>query len=820
MFTSVESPPPSKRRKSTRITSQAVEEVKASPRTGEYTSNDKLAETKTGATPWKSRRASTNPRRTISTTKSAPIEIIEEDELPEPIPDRRVTRSAQTLLPPDLEIEGAAEKKTPAKVKGKHTRTKSRKVSALGKIVAEEEVQQPRRTSRRLELEEQDESREINDTPAIVDEVEEEVEEVVAVPKKKRGRQTKVNGTIKELDTDAKEEETQPVVEEPPKPKKLGRQSKAIDIPVQTVIDIEADDQEPAIETSKPKKRGRQSKIKDVAEEHIVDIEPANLEPVIEPPKPKKRGRQSKVVSSSVAEPIESGAVVELENEPIPVLPKKRGRQSKVQEPASTTTTPEESIRLPRQSLVSEADVEIEPEVLSKQAKPIVLPKRKRASTRATRVVSSAVQEMPDIEEMEGESSGVRVRSSAGTRSTVPVVEIPEREAEVHAETDAELIAEVTTSTRRGKAGLGRGRGQTRGRSTLTRPSSLAQPPPQDSVAPVKRGRGGRTVSKRAISALYTEDNPSDNLDPPAKRKASGLRMTQKLPTPSDESSNSDIYEDTKSTFSDIEDPPPQRTTKRRTVSRATSRSKILSEDRLTEETPSTIYHSAEDNLSSPAQSSVMGKSKRELVNNAKRELEDEIWRERVANGEVGIGGSSEDDEKENATEEKGKKPTRTVRGKGAKGSGRKAKGTGKKGKNAPPVELSENDDGSSAGESHALMVKAIVSPLRPGPVIAELDSEASSEDERLETFPPQITPIQSPKRKVLNWTPAKIDNVDSLPVTNGVLTHEEEEMTVEQWMRWVINDEVNRLEEECEKLVRNLEREGDRARRLLENLV
>ena len=83
-----------------------------------------------------------------------------------------------------------------------------------------------------------------------------------------------------------------------------------------------------------------------------------------------------------------------------------------------------------------------------------------------------------------------------------------------------------------------------------------------------------------------------------------------------------------------------------------------------------------------------------------------------------------------------------------------------------------------------------------------------------------QVTPIRSPKRKVVNWTPAKIEDVSPAPVTNGKIAEEEENMTVEQWMRWVINDEVNRLEVECEKLVKNLEREGDRARKLLENLV
>jgi hypothetical protein len=201
------------------------------------------------------------------------------------------------------------------------------------------------------------------------------------------------------------------------------------------------------------------------------------------------------------------------------------------------------------------------------------------------------------------------------------------------------------------------------------------------------------------------------------------------------------------------------------------------------------------------------------MVSTAKKELEEEIWREKVANGEVGLQGSSEDDEKETGAEETGKKPTRTVRGKGAKG--RKIKGNGKKGK-MTVIEVSE-DDASSVGESHALVVKAMISPLRPGPVLTEPESDASSEDGRVEVVDQHVP---SAPRKVLNWTPAKIDAVVPAPVPNGDMVKEEEEMTVEQWMGYVINDEVHRLEEECEKLVRNLEKEGNRARKLLENLV
>jgi hypothetical protein len=126
-------------------------------------------------------------------------------------------------------------------------------------------------------------------------------------------------------------------------------------------------------------------------------------------------------------------------------------------------------------------------------------------------------------------------------------------------------------------------------------------------------------------------------------------------------------------------------------------------------------------------------------------------------------------------------------------------------------------DDASSVGESHALVVKAMISPLRPGPVLTEPESDVSSEDGHIDTVNQAVTPVQ---RKVLNWTPAKIDDTKPAPAPNGELASDEEEMTVEQWMRYVIGDEVKRLEEECERLVCNLEKEGNRARRLLENLV
>jgi len=710
----------------------------------------------------KSRRASTNPaKRRTSTVKPAPIEILEEDEDPEPTNNRRITRSAQTLPPPDLEVEETIVKKTPVKGKGKHTRTKSRQVSKT----ATEKEKPDRRKSKQDEPEEE-----------IKTDVDDGGETPVAAPKKKRGRQTKVP-IIPDDEVIDVDELPEPVVE-PPKPKRRGRQSEVIERPPNEIPDINVD------------------------------------EPVAEPPKPKKRGRQSKVPPTiETLEPSQPDILVDissLEDEPIPVQKPKRGRPSKVTEPRSTAATPEKPTRKTRQSLIPE-----ETEDSEATPKAIVVPKRKRASTRATRVVSTAVKEMPEIEEVEGESTEARTRSSTGTRSTVPVVEIPELSVPVEPEEEPEPDVEVIAPVRGGKTGRGRGRG--RGRSTISRQSAVLEIPTEEVAAPATtagrgrgRGRGRRTVSKRDISAVY--DDTQDEVSPPAKRKASGLRSVEKLPTPSEESSASDVFEDTKSTFSDVEDTQPQRSTKGRQAGRGGSRSKVLSE-----EAPSTIYHSADDNLSSPAQSSGMGRSKRELVNNAKKELEDEIWRERVANGEIGLAGSSDDDDKENAAEEKGKKPTRTVRGKGAKGAGRKAKGTGKKGKNAP-VE-SEIEETSSAGESHALMIKAMVSPMRPGPVIAELDEE-TSQDEQLDTYQTQLTPVQSPKRKALSWSPAKIDNISPVPIANGDLTNEEEEMTVEQWMLWVINDEVNRLEEECEKLVRNLEREGERARRLLENLM
>jgi hypothetical protein len=208
------------------------------------------------------------------------------------------------------------------------------------------------------------------------------------------------------------------------------------------------------------------------------------------------------------------------------------------------------------------------------------------------------------------------------------------------------------------------------------------------------------------------------------------------------------------------------------------------------------------------------------MVDHARKELEEEIWQERVANGEVGLGGSSEDDEKENAAEEKGKKPTRTVRGKGGKGRSKvKRKGAQSKvGSNV--VSAAEDDAESSAGESHALVVRAMASPMKVGPVVADQAGSDESSVEDVEIVNGHVTPVQSPRRKALSWSPAKIEAVPAAVVPNGVLSVEEEEMTVDAWMKWVINDEVRRLQEECEKLVKNLEREGERARRLLEHLI
>ena len=533
---------------------------------------------------------------------------------------------------------------------------------------------------------------------------------------------------------------------------------------------------------------------------------------------------------------------------------KKRGRLVKApdvdeEEDTLATIPPKTTTRRTRQSTAPETvDVDDEPseqEVTAKQPKALVVPKRKRASTRTTRTVSAApVEELPDIEESEPE-----VIPNPHTRTSgrvPPVIENPDTKGEEESEpADPEPEEPLPAPPRRGRK-------PTRGRAKSTntvRNSTISNPPEDPLPAPSKPTRGGaRTVSKRNISAVYPEPEVTS---PPAKRKASGLRSVQKLPTPSSEegisSDEDDVFEDSKSIFSDIDDIPVRGTKSSRrgrgktTTQLRTSRSRPLtSEERETEDgAPSTIYHSADDYQSSPTQSSsgVTGKSKREMVDNAKKELQEEIWREKVANGEIGMGGSSEDDEKENAAEEKGKKPTRTVRGKGSKGrGGAKAKSNGKKrGKLVTQAEVSEEDDpddgDQSIGESHALVVKAMISPLRPGPLVpvpsedeedrtSDASSAAAAEDRLVPIVNGHVTPVQSPKRKVLNWTPAKIEEVVSAPVPNGVLAEEEEDMTVEQWMRWVINDEVNRLEEECEKLVRNLEREGDRARRLLENLV
>ena len=539
---------------------------------------------------------------------------------------------------------------------------------------------------------------------------------------------------------------------------------------------------------------------------------------------PSRRVTRTKTVENLEPTPV-SKPVDDEETSP----KKKRGRQFKVQqvdedEEAPVTTSPKTNRRT-RQSNISHSvegddDETVESETPAEPLKALLVPKRKRASTRKTRTVSTvAVEELPDIEESEPEVIPARRTRASGRAAAVPVIEIPDPKDEEDSEPAEPEIEEVPVpAPRETKPGRGRGR------STTVRSSTVSNPPEVVPAKPIRRG--GRAASKRNISAVHPEP---DVTSPLPKRKASGRRSIQKIPTPADDSA-SDVFEDSKSTFSDVDDTPVRGKSSRRgrgTRQIRASRSRPLrSEERETEDgAPSTIYHSADDYISSPTQSSVMGKSKREMVDNAKKELQEEIWREKVANGEIGMGGSSEDEEKENAAEEKGKKPTRTVRGKGSKGRG-KAKMNSKKGKLVTATEVSEEEDGNeSVGQSHALVVKAMISPLRPGPLVPvppedEDPSDVSSVDDRLGRVNGQVTPIQSPKRKVLNWTPAKIDDVVAAPTPNGSLPPEEEDMTVDQWMRWVINDEVNRLEGECEKLVRNLVKEGDRARRLLENLV
>lgn len=262
--------------------------------------------------------------------------------------------------------------------------------------------------------------------------------------------------------------------------------------------------------------------------------------------------------------------------------------------------------------------------------KALVIPKRKRASTRATRTLSTVVTALPEIEEKEKELSP-DTKTSEQT-STTPGIEVPEPEADLEPEVEFVDPEPVAASTSR----RGRKPGRGRGRSTLARTSVITSTPLQE--APAKAGRRGRPVSKRQISDI--DNDITDDIEPPAKRKASGLRSMEKIPTPS-EDSESEVFEDSKSTFSDIEDvvAKPVKRTSRAAPSK--SRSRMLTyEEQEAEDAPSTIYHSADDYQSSPTQLTLLGKSKREMVNNAKKELQEEIWREKVANGEVGLGGA------------------------------------------------------------------------------------------------------------------------------------------------------------------------------------
>jgi hypothetical protein len=63
-------------------------------------------------------------------------------------------------------------------------------------------------------------------------------------------------------------------------------------------------------------------------------------------------------------------------------------------------------------------------------------------------------------------------------------------------------------------------------------------------------------------------------------------------------------------------------------------------------------------------------------------------------------------------------------------------------------------------------------------------------------------------------------ENADLVGLLNGAkadLTSPENRMTVEEWIRWNAKNGEERLKRECERLVSQFEKEGDRAMRRLE---
>jgi len=793
IFATVESPPPSKRRKSTRPSQTAPKE-------------DETPAAEEPARPAKKGRAtSTRKSRRVSSTLANRRKSAAEPPLTPSPHSRRVTRSGLTLprpgeiIEPEInENESLVEeevpgKKTAAKAKGKHRKTNSR-------IVPDE-----------------------------LDEEKSTVQELpnAPIPAKTKTTRSSKNRSIPDSDGPADDEDTEiQIIEEPPeekapaKPKGRGRNRKTSTVPV--VPDKPAnnsDDEVQIIEEiekekthAHPKGGGRNRKTSTI-NKSVAELEP-------EPPVARRKTRSSAQLPAELEnheEPVED---VE-EIAPVP-LKTKRGRKTKAQDEIEPAPQPARRTRHSNVSQPSEEPQEEEekPEPTAKTPKPIIVPKRKKASARGTRTTSAIVKELPEIDE--DESEPVRRKEK---RRSIPVFEIPDSAPSPEPEEQEEVEEqEILVPPHRGKKATS---GRATRSSVLHKSSANVLSPVQETKKPAP-GRGGR-VSKRDISDVY--DNVVQEPSPPSKRKASNLRSIQRIPTPSEEEDDqegaSDVFEDSKSTFSNYEEAPSRKksSSARAGRPRISRRSKALaSEEREIEDAPSTIYHSADDYQSaprSPSQSSIMARSKREMVDNARKELEEEIWQERVANGEIMLGGSSEDDEKENAAEEKGKKPTRTVRGKGAKGRG-KARGRkgGQSKVNSNVVSAAEDDGEISNGESHALVVKAMISPLQAGPVVADQAASDESSAEELEMVNGHVTPVASPRRKVLNWSPAKIESIPSSATPNGILSAEEEEMTVDQWMKWVINDEVRRLQEECEKLVKNLEREGDRARRLLEHLI
>ena len=178
-----------------------------------------------------------------------------------------------------------------------------------------------------------------------------------------------------------------------------------------------------------------------------------------------------------------------------------------------------------------------------------------------------------------------------------------------------------------------------------------------------------------------------------------------------------------------------------------------------------------EDSISLSSHSSVSCMTTPEMVENAKKELEED-W---VDNKDIEHQAACDEDRRDQSSQESGDKPAPIVQNKG-----QRAQESNNVDSDFDPVALdgTEDNDDESIGETPAFFMKAY-------PVFEGLYEDTSEEEKR--TSNGQATSMRSDE--IPRWAPIK----PVVPVINMDFT-EEANLSVEEWMNRVIDNEVTRL--------------------------